>query len=600
MKSRYLPLAVYVVLLAVGTGCWLAYELQAAHDFPPLWVVALCVGASLLVFQFGVPVPRVGLTSMERLPQIGMLLIFSPAVAATISATASALWPLINRSYSQGSLKVAVLRAVHNLAMTALMLLVAAKAYEASGGQHPLQNLTLSDAGPLVAMALAMQVVNILAMAVFFRLDGRDVRLIITPTYALIDLVFVPAGVLAAVLYNGGQLSTFLLFAALMTLFVFSFNGVTRTFGGGAEPDPFARLWRTGRALHGARHIDELGDRILTETRALFRFDEFHFALVDREQRLVDVRVHERLGKRLRPFQAPIEEGLLGWVAETSQPLLIEAGSALPPAVRERLGDFSQSRSVILVPLVENGAAIGVVGIQHKLPDVYSRADLNLMQRLAEQLAQALADARAFEDLERYRRDLEERVAARTQQLEQANRENERLIAALAERSRALERETQEDPLTGIANRRAFSQRLKTELELARAVNRPLTIAVADLDHFKIVNDRLGHLIGDEVLRRSALIMRRICRATDLVARIGGEEFAFILPGMPLEAATQFCEAVRHAVQSHDWQSVHPHLRVTLSIGISQWTGEADVDALLQAADARLYRAKHAGRNRVA
>ncbi|HEY8510277.1 MAG TPA: diguanylate cyclase, partial [Steroidobacteraceae bacterium] len=282
------------------------------------------------------------------------------------------------------------------------------------------------------------------------------------------------------------------------------------------------------------------------------------------------------------------------------QPLLIEAGSVLPPDVRERMGDFSQSRSVILVPLLENGVAIGVVGVQHKLPDVYSDADLNLMQRLAEQLAQALADARAFEELERYRRDLEERVAARTRQLEEANRENERLIAALAERSRALERETQEDPLTGIANRRAFSRRLKTELELARAVNRPLTIAVADLDHFKFVNDRLGHLIGDEVLRRSALIMRRICRATDLVARIGGEEFAFILPGMPLDAAMQFCEAVRHAVQSHDWQSVHPHLRVTLSIGISQWTGEADVDALLKAADARLYRAKHAGRNRVA
>ncbi|NJO13067.1 MAG: GGDEF domain-containing protein, partial [Gammaproteobacteria bacterium] len=92
-------------------------------------------------------------------------------------------------------------------------------------------------------------------------------------------------------------------------------------------------------------------------------------------------------------------------------------------------------------------------------------------------------------------------------------------------------------PLTGIANRRCFGERLAAEIDVARAVGQPLTLAVADLDHFKVVNDRLGHSVGDEVLRQSALLMRQLCRTTDLVARIGGEEFALILPGMARESA---------------------------------------------------------------
>jgi diguanylate cyclase (GGDEF)-like protein len=222
------------------------------------------------------------------------------------------------------------------------------------------------------------------------------------------------------------------------------------------------------------------------------------------------------------------------------------------------------------------------------------------MQGLAEQVAAAIADARAFEDLEHYRQRLEERVAERTQELDRANREKERLIAALGERSRTLERESQEDPLTGIANRRCFTQRLAAEIEVARAVGQPLTLAVGDLDHFKIVNDRLGHAVGDEVLRQSATLMRQLCRVTDLVARIGGEEFALILPGMQRAAAIAFCETMRVAVESHDWHRVHPHLRVTLSIGLAQWDGCADAAELLQSADTRLYRAKREGRNRVA
>ncbi len=602
MASRYGSLALYSLLLATIAGAWLVVGLAGASDFPQVWVVGLLIAACLLVWQFGLPAPRVGLISMERLPQIGLLLVFSPPVAAAICAAASLLWPLLNRGYSQGSTKVATLRALHNSAMTALMLLLAGHAYLAAGGRHPLDGLALTDVWPLVVLALTAQAVNIALMALFFHFDGRDVRRVLTPVYALSDLVFVPAGVLSAVLYNEASPAIFGMFVALMVVFVLSFNAIGRTLSP-AEPatSPLGRLAQARRALHGARRIDELGNRILTETRALFRFDEFYLALVEREPGVLSLRVHERHGERLPVRAKPLAAGLFGWVVEHSAAVLVEDWTRAPEHLKRRAETTGkETGSLIAVPLIEEGSVIGLLSVQHTASGVYSEADLHLMQRLAEQVAPALADARAFEDLEDYRQRLEQRVADRTRELEKASQDKERLIGALRERSRTLERESQEDPLTGIANRRRFDQRLAAEMEVALALGQPLTLALADMDHFKFINDRLGHGVGDDVLRSSAALMAQLCRANDLVARLGGEEFALILPGLPPEAAFGFCERLRSAIESHAWRAIHPTLRVTLSIGLCHWDGEADAAALLEAADARLYQAKHAGRNRVA
>lgn len=601
MIPRYRPLAIYSLLLAAATAAWLAWELPQASDFPALWIVALCIGFNLFVFQFGVPAPWVGLTSMERLPQVGLLLVLPPPVAAVICAVASALWPFLNRSYSQGSLTLAAIRGLHNAAMTALMILIGGYAYGAAGGRHPLDGFAASDLLPLAAMALAMQAVNVTLMALFYRFDRRDVRKLITPIYSLMDLIFVPAGVLAAVLYNAAHPATFALFMVLMVVFVLSFSGIGRFITADDDSNPIARLLRAGRALHGARRVDDVAGRILAETRPLFRFDEFYMVLVDREQQQLDFRVHELSGVRQPGARRPLGEGLFGWVVESGEPLLVADWSRAPARLRERaLETGKETGSVIVVPLQHEGAVIGLLSVQHTEPKVYSIADLNLLQRLAEQAAAAVADARAFEDLEDYRLRLEERVAERTVELEKAGREKERLIAALREHSSALERESREDALTGISNRRHFMQRLATEFEVAQAVGAPLTVAIADLDDFKVVNDRLGHAVGDQALKHSAAVMRELCRDTDLVARIGGEEFAMILPGMPLPTAIEFCERIRSAIETHDWRAVHRELRVTVSIGVWQWDGSTDSAALIEAADARLYRAKREGRNRVA
>jgi diguanylate cyclase (GGDEF)-like protein len=602
MSSRYQPLAVYSLLLAAVAFLWLGRELAAVAEFPPVWVIALCISICLFVWQFGLRAPRVGLMSMERLPQIGLLLILPPPVAAAICAAASLLWPLLNRGYSHGSLQLGALRGLHNAAMTALMLLVAAEVYLALGGSHPLNALSLSDIVPLMGLALTAQAVNVGLMAAYFALDRRDVRRVITPIYALMDLVFVPAGVLAALLYNSGSTAIFVLFGAMMVVFVLSFQGVGHTLSTAeTESGPLTRLSQARRALRGARHIEDLGNRILTETRSLFRFDEFYLALVDRERQILDFRVHERRAERLPVREKSLDAGLLGWVTEKAMPLLVEDWSKASDELRRHAeATDKQTGSLIAVPLIEDGDVIGVLSVQHTDTHVYSTADLHLMRGLAEQVAAALADALVFEGLENYRLRLEELVAERTLKLEEASQEKERLLSVLRERSRTLERESNEDSLTGIANRRCFEQRLSAEIEVALAVGQPLTLAIADLDRVKVINDRLGHAVGDEVLRRCAALMRDACRATDIVARIGGEEFALILPGITREVALELCDDLRCEIESHGWSSIHADLKVTLSIGLAQWDRKAEIEELLLAADTQLYSAKHAGRNRVA
>lgn len=602
MASRYASLGLYAGVVAAVAGVWLIFDLTQTTDFPTVWVLALCVAACLFVWWFGLTAPRVVLTSMERLPQIGALLIFDPAVAAATCGLASFLWPFVSRGYSYGSLRLAAIRGLHNAGMTAIMLLIAGEAYLAAGGTHPPSSLGLRDIGPLAAMAVSAQLVNVAFMAMYYYFDGRDVRRLIKPIYSLIDLIFVPAGVLAALLYNSGSGTTFALFLGLMVVFVLSFNGIGGSLSVAEnESSPLARLLQAQRGIQGARRLDELGERILSETRHVFRFDEFYFVLVDRETSALDVRVHERLGQRLPARRKPYGAGLFGWAVENAKSVLIEHWEQAPEAMRKLAEETDKKTGSLLVaPLVENGNVIGLLSIQHTKAGAYTAADLHLIEQLAEQISVAVAEARAFEDLENYRQHLEERVVERTRELEDANRDKERLIATLNERSRTLERESQEDPLTGIANRRHFNQRLASQIAAARAAGEPLTLAVADIDRFKVINDRFGHACGDEVLRRTADIMRRQCRAVDLVARIGGEEFALVLTGMTREVATGFCDLLRRAFESHDWRDIHPQLRVTLSIGISQWDGLSEPSALLQAADVQLYSAKDAGRNRVA
>lgn len=162
-----------------------------------------------------------------------------------------------------------------------------------------------------------------------------------------------------------------------------------------------------------------------------------------------------------------------------------------------------------------------------------------------------------------------------------------------------LDRYAHEDSLTGLANRRWADLTVPQLLAAAEQADAPFTVAIADIDRFKGVNDDFGHLIGDEVLRHVAAVLRAGLAEPAFVARLGGEEFVIVLPGTEPDAALALCDTLRTLVGAYDWASVCAGLTVTISMGVAgRRPGEAYRD-LLDAADMGLYEAKRTGRDRV-
>jgi diguanylate cyclase (GGDEF)-like protein len=212
--------------------------------------------------------------------------------------------------------------------------------------------------------------------------------------------------------------------------------------------------------------------------------------------------------------------------------------------------------------------------------------------------ARALAHLEAFEILER------KRVVAQLQaqsRLFVTRVEAERArLEAQVERLRAAESEAdaQRDQLTGLGNRRHLDRRLPAVLASAASNNSPLSVALIDLDHFKHINDRFGHATGDVVLTRIADLLRASTRASDVLVRLGGEEFLIVFTDTALPMAQEVSERLREQVQSHDWSRIAPDLSVTLSVGLTS-APPYDLAVLSHSADLALYQAKSAGRNRV-
>jgi diguanylate cyclase (GGDEF)-like protein len=226
--------------------------------------------------------------------------------------------------------------------------------------------------------------------------------------------------------------------------------------------------------------------------------------------------------------------------------------------------------------------------------EVLSEAAGNKLR--AAQIQYELAAAKREADLERSRQEA----------LTRANVELEALNISLTEANLQktmlldqLERQTYEDALTGLANRRRLDQRLADEFALALRHGRPLAVAIADLDLFKTVNDRFSHAVGDAALRGLAKLLTSQVRHTDLVARFGGEEFVLVLVETDLAAARRVCEKLRLAVANHPWSTIHPGLALTLSIGVCADTTLPGHERMLAMADRNLYSAKAAGRNRI-
>ena len=173
------------------------------------------------------------------------------------------------------------------------------------------------------------------------------------------------------------------------------------------------------------------------------------------------------------------------------------------------------------------------------------------------------------------------------------------MTASLSIRSESLEQAAVTDALTGLNNRRYFDDALREYLVAFTRIEKPLGMIIPDLDHFKQVNDTYGHSVGDDVLREVALCLQDFTRYHDVVARLGGEEFAILSPNITERQLFELAERIRKAVTQIAVAAGSVTIHVTVSAGIALWDGSETGEALFSRADKQLYAAKRNGRNQV-
>lgn len=229
--------------------------------------------------------------------------------------------------------------------------------------------------------------------------------------------------------------------------------------------------------------------------------------------------------------------------------------------------------------------------------DVSQATELGALKQLVEGRIEGLLQSLEQQRNQREQRDRE--VAERLQALASRVEAMEQEARGFQEHLETERRKAQVDSLTGLPNRAAWNERLELEVARWRRYGGELLLAVLDVDLFKGINDRFGHLAGDKVLRLIAAELARRLRKTDFIARYGGEEFVVLLPSTPLDGGQQVLEALRRAVEACPFHFRGERVTITVSIGLAAFQAEEAPEQVFERADQALYRAKREGRNRL-
>jgi diguanylate cyclase (GGDEF)-like protein len=184
-------------------------------------------------------------------------------------------------------------------------------------------------------------------------------------------------------------------------------------------------------------------------------------------------------------------------------------------------------------------------------------------------------------------------------ELAQANEQLQQLDLQKSQLLERLEQQAVQDGLTGLYNRRYFDEQLQRFFEQAVAQQTPLSVMMCDVDNFKRINDTFSHQVGDKVLVTIAKILSESIRQSDVLARYGGEEFILLMPTTSHDIAMSVSERLRQNVANYPWYTVHPDLKVTLSLGVASDLSSNNPEKLTALADLHLYKAKRLGKNRV-
>jgi diguanylate cyclase (GGDEF)-like protein len=322
-------------------------------------------------------------------------------------------------------------------------------------------------------------------------------------------------------------------------------------------------LLEIAAATNASEDLDRLLESIASELGRLVPVDRADAAFVeDGVMHAAIIVPRDPAGRRTAVERLPVDDSHhLGYVLGSGRPLWRnDLGTEL--RFRETLPRGGM-RSDMTIPLRARGQVTGALRVACRRRHAYEPEEFEVLSRLADVMAMAV--------------------------------ENQRLL-------QVTRRMAEVDGLTGVCNRRHFQALLARETERALASGEPLSLVLADVDHFKQVNDRHGHPAGDSALQHVARILSRRPRRSDVVARYGGEEFAVLLPGTGAEVAKGLAEELRREIETAPAPIVPgaPPVTVTASFGVATLPDHAGREAdLVAAADRALYRAKQAGRNRV-
>ena len=298
--------------------------------------------------------------------------------------------------------------------------------------------------------------------------------------------------------------------------------------------------------------------------------------------------LHDETGSgSRRPSSFQIGEGIIGMAAETGNLQHCRDSQREPRFLH--LEQANTVGSLICVPVLFADKVLGVVNVSHRRANAFGDAHERLLTVFSSFLGQILTNWR-------YYHQMEEEIQRRTLELESALAEAEELKCRYQHLSIV-------DELTGIHNRRFFFPEAHAALAGAVRHQHAFTIMMVDLDHFKQINDRYGHSMGDKVLQVAAALLKGQTREGDIIARFGGEEFVLALPHTDMDGAKQLADRILQSLRHLAFNAAGKTVRVTASIGLSGLTGDESPDrpdlleSLLRQADQALYYCKAHGRD---
>ncbi|MBN1350972.1 sensor domain-containing diguanylate cyclase [candidate division KSB1 bacterium] len=323
-------------------------------------------------------------------------------------------------------------------------------------------------------------------------------------------------------------------------------------------------LYKISLTLSMTFDFNEIMKSIKDLFKSKFKVQQYSIMLLDRAFEYITIETAFGIPKssiNQKPYK--FGEDIFGTVVETGVHIYVP-DMEKQSAYSYHAGDRKNQGSFLCLPLIpENNQPIGVLNLKRNKINGFTKSELTLLQKIARQIAKVIDKTLLFQQ---------------TKELSIT------------------------DELTKVYNRRYFNQRFEREVMRALRYRRPLTIAMLDIDHFKLYNDAHGHLMGDEVIKKVAHTLDSIIRKADILARYGGEEFVLILPEITKQRGMQAAEKFRKIIEDMHFEKeeTQPGGKLTVSLGIATLPDDTtDANTLLELADKALYAAKKNGRNQV-